>query len=118
MENGIEEYIVVDGVEVFTKTWTPSLVKATVSFVHGFGEHVSRTGYSKLFNIFFKNNIKVHAYDQVGFGKTSQKNCLVRGHNEGWERIFTDVTASIKRTRLPNTPHFLMGHSMVSIYFI
>jgi acylglycerol lipase len=51
--------------ELYTRTWTPTgKVKASVCFIHGFGEHCKR--YDNLFKVFKDNGIKVKAYDQRG----------------------------------------------------
>lgn len=75
-----------DRVKLYTKSWIPSgQVKATVVFLHGFGEHVNR--YNHVFDAFATAGIKVRAFDQRGFGQTGRKGGIL-GHHEGQKVLF------------------------------
>lgn len=84
---------------------------ATVTFVHGLGEHCSR--YDHLFGPFAEAGIKVIAYDQRGFGKTCRKSGII-GHSEGIKTVLADIKWAEDRVRTDKIPHFVMGHSMVT----
>ncbi len=107
-----EAYITSDGLDIYTKTWEPAAdqkVKATVVFAHGLGEHINR--YNHVFSNFTENGIKVHAFDQRGFGQTARKNGII-GHNEGFKQVMKDMKDASERVRIDGVPHFVMGHSM------
>ncbi|KAJ9086770.1 hypothetical protein DSO57_1000396 [Entomophthora muscae] len=88
---------------------------SNVVFVHGQAEHVNR--YNHVFSEFAKVGIKVHAFDQVGYGLAGKlANNL--GGAMGMERVKLDIDDAIDRTNDKQTPLFLMGHSFVSIYQI
>ena len=84
-------------------------IKATVLFIHGLGEHCNR--YNHVFEQFIQNGIKVHSFDQRGFGRTVRMNGI-HGHNEGFKQVIRDCKAASDRVKLQNVPHFVMGHSM------
>jgi len=97
-------------ISIYTRTWEPvnATPKVHIVFIHGHGEHVTR--YDHVFNEFAKNGLKVHAFDQVGCGKTGQRvNDL--GGVMGIKRVLLDVNDAIDRVYDPDIPLFLMGHS-------
>jgi len=106
-----------DKVKLFSKTWQPkdpSSIIGCVVFIHGFGEHIQR--YNHVFPHFAKNGIKVHAFDQRGFGLTVKEQIKDRagvlGGSQGYHVVLRDVSEAIERTQQPGLPIFLMGHSM------
>ncbi|CAG8592166.1 3461_t:CDS:2 [Diversispora eburnea] len=107
----VEQWITTkDGVPMYTKTWKAiSSPIATVIFIHGFGEHISR--YDYVFSKFSNKNIEVFSYDQRGFGKTAVKN-KNPGELGTWEQNLNDITDIIIAQRKPGIPQFLMGQSM------
>ncbi|RIB20355.1 Alpha/Beta hydrolase protein [Gigaspora rosea] len=100
-----------DGVEIYTRTWKAVSDNpiATVVFLHGFGEHITR--YDHVFDKFGRKNIEVYAYDQRGFGKTADK-YNNKGQTGGWNVIKKDITEALISQRREGIPQFLMGHSM------
>lgn len=84
---------------------------AHVVFVHGQAEHVNR--YNHVFSEFAKAGIKVHAFDQVGCGRTGKK-ARSLGLAMGMARTELDIDDAIVRMYDEETPLFLMGHSFVS----
>lgn len=76
----LERWIKRDEVEVYVRTWTPVAVsvRATVLFVHGFGEHCSR--YNHVFNVFAAHGIKTTSFDQRGFGQTGRRGGILGHH--------------------------------------
>ncbi|KAJ3383487.1 hypothetical protein HDU92_004103 [Lobulomyces angularis] len=105
------EYVIVDdGFSLYFRYWIPKVrTKATLTFVHGYGEHISR--YDHFFSLFSENGIKVGGYDQRGFGKTVKLNGIY-GHNYGFENVLNDISLANERIREKEIPHFVMGHSM------
>lgn len=62
-----------DNVDIYARLWQPKgKPVATVTFVHGLGEHIAR--YEHVFSKFAENSIRVFAYDQRGFGRTVLQN--------------------------------------------
>jgi acylglycerol lipase len=102
------EWVRHDGREFYTITCEPEKqpVKATLTLVHGIGEHVDR--YEHMIRRFAQAGIKVHAYDQRGFGKTGRRGGTL-GDNEGFKKVLDDVTAACRRTRIEGVPHFLVS---------
>ena len=98
------------GLEYFSRTWHPrGPLKATVLFIHGLGEHISR--YATVFPVFASNGIKVLGWDERGFGQTGRKNGIL-GHNGGDKVVLRDIAQVEARLRVPGVPHFVMGQSM------
>ncbi len=98
-----EEWVKKGDVEVYSKTWTPTgSVKATVLFLHGFGEHCSR--YNHLFTAFADSGIKTASFDQRGFGQTGRKATNgPLGHHGSQATLFSDIKEFSDLCRLPNT---------------
>lgn len=82
--------------------------KACLTICHGLGEHVER--YQAVASFFNKNGIEVLAMDLRGHGKSHGQ----RGHVRHLDSFANDLMAALKRHRelRPNTPHFLLGHSL------
>ncbi|KAJ9071897.1 hypothetical protein DSO57_1032770 [Entomophthora muscae] len=97
-------------VDIYTRTWEPAKgnTVAKLVFVHGFNDMSSH--YNDIFSKFAEAGIKVHAFDQVGCGKTGEKaNNL--GGAMGMDRVRIDIDDAIERIYDTKTPLFLMGHS-------
>ncbi|KAI8836599.1 Alpha/Beta hydrolase protein [Chytridium lagenaria] len=112
MSTSKEEWIKAsDGVDIFTKTWEPQgkPVVATLVAVHGLGEHISR--YDEMFSHLARSGIRVHGFDQRGFGRTGRRSGIL-GHNDKFERTLLDVKEAELRVLSPSLPHFIFGHSM------
>ncbi|KAF8961334.1 hypothetical protein BGZ46_001372 [Entomortierella lignicola] len=106
-----EEWIVAeDGYEIFTKTWyAVGDPVASVVFVHGFGEHITR--YDHVFVEFNRAGIQVSAFDQRGAGETAKRSRSV-GETGGYAKAIPDITEALQRGEIKGLPLFLMGHSM------
>ncbi|KAJ1502601.1 hypothetical protein HMI54_013048 [Coelomomyces lativittatus] len=101
-----------DQFDVYAKTWIPKKgtpLVATMTFVHGLGEHICR--YESMFSTFQTAGIQVHAWDQRGFGQTVKKNGK-KGLYGSREVIMEDVKEAILRNTVKGKPCFLAGHSM------
>ncbi len=98
-----------DHVQFFAQEWTPSeQVKASITLVHGLGEHSSR--YQHLAEYYCGHGISVLSYDQRGHGRTEGK----RGHIPSYETAAQDIKHFVaeNRERHPGSRHFLYGHSL------
>ena len=98
-----------DQQEYYSKTWHQkgSLV-ATVLFIHGLGEHVSR--YQHVFPQFAEVGIKVFAFDQRGFGQTGKKSGIL-GHNCGSDRLYKDLEEANARIQVSGVPQYFIRYS-------
>ncbi|KAJ1768666.1 hypothetical protein IW140_000801 [Coemansia sp. RSA 1813] len=94
-------------IHTFKPTTQPPV--ATVTLVHGLGEHIGR--YGELGQNFAHAGIQTIGFDQRGFGKTGRRSgCL--GHNEGIDTVADDIAFINSRATIDGVPHFLFGHSM------
>ncbi|KAJ3257252.1 hypothetical protein HK103_004806 [Boothiomyces macroporosus] len=84
-----EEWVATPDCKLYTRTWLPDKLKATVVFVHGLGEHVTR--YDEMFGRFADNGIKVTAFDQRGH---SMGGGLTLGYALQNQKEFQGVIAS------------------------
>lgn len=94
--------------------------KATIVFVHGFGEHVQR--YQNIFKVFADRGYQVSGYDQRGYGRTwydSDDRDTTHGWTT-WEEQMRDITFMLRlmRKRMDEAwgvnavPLYMLGHSM------
>jgi acylglycerol lipase len=76
--------------------------------VHGYAEHTGR--YDEMAMYFARHDFAVHAYDQVGHGRTAGP----RGHVDRFERLLDELVRFLDCVRLdhPGLPITLVGHSM------
>jgi alpha-beta hydrolase superfamily lysophospholipase len=90
--------------------------KAVVMLAHGMSEHSGR--YARLAEALTAEGIELYAHDQRGHGKTAAEHGTP-GHfadADGWNLVIRDlerVNHHIRRDH-PQTPIFLLGHSMGS----
>ena len=101
-----------DGVELYTKTWKPSLpVKTRLVFIHGFSDHCNF--YAELFPALAQHGIKVYSFDQRGWGRSARTSAQ-KGRTGPTSQVMQDMTSFIQN--LPadekDIPLMLMGHSM------
>ncbi|KAJ2156428.1 hypothetical protein GGF46_005190 [Coemansia sp. RSA 552] len=112
---GVEEtteWVEHEGREFYTHTYRAAggqLPVATLTIVHGLGEHVDR--YCEMAQSFARAGIHVLGFDQRGFGKTGRR-CGRLGDNEGIETVCQDIGFFSRRIAQEGVPHFLFGHSM------
>lgn len=99
----------IDDVEIYGKYWAPdSNVKAVICLVHGMGEHINR--YNELAQDMVAAGYAVIGFDQRGHGKSKGQ----RGHAPSYEHLLLSVDDLLHKAeeQFPETPKFLMGHSM------
>lgn len=93
-----------------------SPVKATLLIVHGMADHSGR--YQKFAQFLADNGILVATYDQLGHGRTvkSREELGFFALEHPVQTLLKDVIlmADKLKSRQPNVPHFILGHSMGS----
>ncbi|MFJ3482013.1 lysophospholipase [Pseudomonas sp. NPDC090202] len=101
---------------LYVNVWLPlGNPRAVVMLAHGMAEHSGR--YARLGAALSEAGFALYAHDQRGHGRTAAHGVL--GHyadHDGWNKVVGDLAslnAAITR-RHPDTPVFLLGHSMGS----
>lgn len=98
------------GTERFFHTWTPDSVApwASLTLVHGFGDHGGR--FEGIGTSLASFGIAVQAFDLIGHGRSPGR----RGCIDSYDQLLDDVLASVEfaRKKSPRMPEFLYGHSM------
>ncbi|MBM7605906.1 alpha-beta hydrolase superfamily lysophospholipase [Metabacillus crassostreae] len=107
-----------DGEEIFVSTWSEEGIspKTILQLSHGMGEHIAR--YDAFAQYLVDQGIIVVGNDHRGHGETGSKSGQLGffAAERGFERAVEDlkeINNSIKE-QYPNTPIFIMGHSMGS----
>lgn len=101
-----------DGLEMYSKAWTPSgKARGVVCLVHGLGEHVGR--YQADGEALAEGGYILAGFDQRGFGKSGGR----RGHTPSLEAYFGDIDSFLGEIarRYPDQPRFLYGMAMGAI---
>ncbi len=102
-----------DGLDIFAQGWEPTVPqpKAVVCLVHGLGEHSSR--YAHVAEAFGNEGYIFFASDLRGHGRSGG----ARGHISSIEDFMKDIDELLKqaRTRYPDLPIILYGHSLGGI---
>lgn len=102
-------FVTDDGLELFCRTWAPpSSARAVVVVVHGYAEHSGR--YEHVARTFVAQGARVEAYDQRGYGRSEGR----RAYVDSFDQYLADLEQVLERarTRTPDLPVFLFGHSM------
>lgn len=109
---------VTDDVEIYVKKWYKANTKPTaiVQLSHGMTEHINR--YDHFAQFLLQQGVFVYGNDHRGHGKTGEKQGLLGyfSPEKGFSKTAEDlkvVTLQIKQD-YPDTPIFLIGHSMGS----
>ncbi|MES0370866.1 MAG: lysophospholipase [Mariprofundaceae bacterium] len=98
-----------DNLSLYAQQWLPDgSPRATVAIAHGIGEHSGR--YMNIVESMVSNQCAIYSYDHRGHGKSPGQ----RGHINSWTEYRTDLLNFLKsiRSQQPDSPLFLMGHSM------
>ncbi len=102
-----------DGLDIFAQMWEPVAVqsRAVVCLVHGLGEHSSR--YAHVAGTFVKEGFILFAADLRGHGRSGGP----PGHISSIEDFMQDIDVLFEqaRSRYPDLPLFLYGHSLGGI---
>lgn len=102
-------WIADEGVKIYGHAWDPEKpAKALVCLVHGLGEHSSR--YTHVGHYLNEAGYALIAFDHRGHGKSEGQ----RGYFPNYNSVMQDINKHLSqvRTRYPNCPLFLYGHSM------
>jgi alpha-beta hydrolase superfamily lysophospholipase len=94
--------------ERYRRSWLPAEPSQVMVLVHGYAEHTGR--YDEMAMYFAERGFAVHAYDQVGHGRTAGP----RGHVDRFDRLIEELARFVELVRLehPGLPLTLVGHSM------
>ncbi|XP_017323673.1 monoglyceride lipase isoform X3 [Ictalurus punctatus] len=98
-----------DGLHLFCRYWEPEgPPKALVFVVHGAGEHCS--AYADVAHTLTQHSLFVFAHDHVGHGQSEGERMNIKN----FQIYIRDCLQHIDliRTRYPNLPIFILGHSM------
>ena len=101
--------VVEDGTQLHTQHWAPSgAPEAIVLLVHGYAEHCNR--YGGVARTFVTQNVRVHTYDQRGYGRSGGP----RAYVDAFDTYLDDLGQVLQtvRSQAPDRPLFLFGHSM------
>ena len=100
-----------DGGLVHCYDWEVAAPRACIHIAHGMGEHAGR--YDRLAKALNAANFAVTADDHRGHGVTGAANLGYFGP-DGWNRVLADAYEINQhlRSRYPETPIILLGHSM------
>ncbi|WP_028778882.1 alpha/beta hydrolase [Shimazuella kribbensis] len=107
-----------DGQEVYVHKWYNQDVepKGILQLSHGMAEHIRR--YHGFANFLVSHGIFVYGNDHRGHGRTGEKSELFGFFTDenGFERVVKDIKEinDFIHQQYPETPVFLMGHSMGS----
>ncbi len=115
MEATTGTVIAADGIDLFTRQWTPESPKASVLIVHGVAEHCGRWDHVARF--LNDRGYAVTAFDLRGHGESGGD----RVHVDDFDDFVEDVAAMVA-TLDPDLPWVLYGHSLgaliVTLYLI
>ena len=96
--------------------YTPEKPKAVVQFSHGMCEYIER--YEEFARFLCENDIAFCGNDHIGHGNSIAHEDLLGffGSSDGYKNMVCDLhrTSEIIRGKFPETPVFLIGHSMGS----
>ncbi len=110
-ENGT--FTAQDGTSLYWKAWLPEgTPKAVVHLIHGYAEHIER--YGNVVNELVPAGYVVFGNDHRGHGKSQGR----RGHVKGFQEFIDDerqFSLEVIKAQYPNTPYFVLGHSMGSL---
>lgn len=108
-------------VKIHVKKWEPQASmniepKAIVQIAHGMIEHIGR--YHEFADFLVDHNILVYGNDHRGHGLTGEKQGQLGylADENGFEKVTDDMVALTNQIKqdYPDTPLFLLGHSMGS----
>ncbi len=105
-----------DATQLYVNHWSSEgQPKAIVMIAHGMAEHSQR--YTRFAHSLAEQGVSVFALDQRGHGHTATVGTLgYFADKQGWDLVVSDLSCLNHHIRIhyPNTPIFLLGHSMGS----
>ena len=106
-----------DGLKLYYQAWFPEVQpKAVLQIFHGFAEHSGR--YLNIVNALVPSNYALFIHDHRGHGKSEG----ITNYTKKFENFIEDgkIFSEMIRSRHPDLPIFLLGHSMgsgIAIHF-
>jgi len=93
---------------LFRRSWLPKTSERIIILVHGYAEHSGR--YEDTASDLVRAGFEVHAYDQLGHGRSGGTRCHVRR----FEHLLDDLQGFVAAVRAerPPLPVVVVGHSM------
>ena len=104
-----ESQVSLSGIEErYCRSWQPPDPKRVMVVVHGYAEHSGR--YDEMAMHFAQRGFAVHAYDQIGHGRTAGP----RGHADRFDHLIDDLIHFLEIVSKDHSdlPMSLVGHSM------
>ena len=104
-----------DGLKLYYQIWKPDTPpKAIIQLIHGLAEHTSR--YTNVVETVIPVGLAVYGQDLRGHGKSEG----IAGYINSFDELIEDELNFTRfiQNQEPNTPIFLMGHSLGSIISI
>jgi alpha-beta hydrolase superfamily lysophospholipase len=102
-----------DGTTLYWKAWLPDgTPKAVIHLIHGYAEHIER--YGNVVNELVPAGYAVFGNDHRGHGRSQGR----RGHVKSFQDFIEDERqfyTQVILKELPDTPYFVLGHSMGSL---
>jgi len=102
-----------DGTTLCWKAWLPNgTPRAVIHLIHGYAEHIER--YGNVVNELVPAGYAVFGNDHRGHGRSQGR----RGHVKSFQDFIEDERqfyTQVIRKELPDTPYFVLGHSMGSL---
>ena len=105
-----------DATPLYVNRWfADEAPKAIVMIAHGMAEHSGR--YGRLAAALVQAGFAVYGHDQRGHGRSAEHG--INGHyadQDGWSKVVSDLACINHhiRQQYPDTPIFLLAHSMGS----
>jgi len=99
-----------DGLYFYYKSWVPPRPKALIFILHGFAEHIERSGYDYLAKKFYELGYAVFGHDHEGHGRSSGTRGYVNSFDQYSSHAFQVIQQISKDYK--GLPIYLFGHSM------
>jgi alpha-beta hydrolase superfamily lysophospholipase len=94
------------GQTLFRRSVVPANARATLGFIHGYGEHSGR--YVHFYRWMAERGVACHAFDFRGQGRSTGRRAYVRR----WDEYLQDLSAFLSLDAMRNRgPLFLLAHS-------
>ena len=106
MGHQISSFQTLDGLRLFSQSWTADRSVTDLVLIHGVGEHSAR--YQWTAEKLNEKGINVHSFDLRGHGQSEGE----RAYISSFEEFTQDVHSFISNILLKNETFFLLGHSM------
>lgn len=103
----------VDGIDVFSRRWTPGgTPRAVIVIAHGLSEHSGR--YGRFADALVAEGYAVYAPDHRGHGRTAKSTGVGRAGPRGMDGIIDDLMQLVDTaaSEAGSVPSVLFGHSM------